>query len=305
MTSRARSLLDPARLASLFVPVAIALLLHATVLAPLREERGVQVPLKKVRAYRAEQLDELFTQNGYQWPPQGEVPRFAVRRLPVDLDSLTVDARKALFFRLALPLIVAENERVAKERELLLVLFAGDDLPPGSVEYRAVAAIARHYEVDGDVNGAATRALLLRRVDAIPVALALAQAADESAWGTSRFSREGNSLFGQWTWVRGEGLVPLRRAPGKGHLVRSFPELREGVRAYFYNLNVGHAYGEFRRRREQLRQAGRALDPMVLAGGLFRYSERGKVYVDEIRWLMQDNELPSVAETAVLRGVSD
>jgi len=283
------------------LPVALALLLAATVMAPVREELALEVPLERLRVRDAADLSENFATNGYAWPPLAAVPRISLKRLPADLDLLPVEEKKALFFRLVLPLVLAENERIANQRRFLLELFAAGDLPHGSREYRLASRLALAYRVEGDLNAPAVRALLLRRVDTVPVELALAQAANESAWGTSRFAREGNSLFGQWTWVRGKGLVPLRRAPGKGHLVRSFPDLRQGVRAYMHNLNAGHAYGYFRRMRERLRNAGKPMDAELLAAGLGRYSERGADYVEEIRALVRDNGLAAVSATALLR----
>jgi Bax protein len=287
--------------ATLLLPIGIAVLLCITVMAPMREERSVEVLLERIRATRASDLEALFKAADYAWPPSSGVPRLALKRLPKSMETLPIEIKKTLFFRLVLPLVLAENQRVSNQRELLLRLFSAGDLVHGSREFRLASHVALEYGVSGDLNSPRLRALLLRRIDRVPVALALAQAANESAWGTSRFAREGNSLFGQWTWVRGQGLVPFRRAPGKGHLVRSFSDLRMGVRAYIHNLNVGHAYGRFRGMRQAMRVAGKPLDPMALAVGLRRYSERGADYVEEIRWLMRDNRLLALSADAALR----
>ena len=132
---------------------------------------------------------------------------------------------------------------------------------------------------------------LLRRVDFIPTSLVLAQAANESAWGTSRFVREGNNLFGQWCFDPGCGIVPQQRRSGASHEVRQFATLRDAVRSYFFNLNTNFSYHPFRELRQEMRAQGRKLDSMVLAFGLNRYSERGRSYVDELQIMIVQNDL--------------
>ncbi len=117
----------------------------------------------------------------------------------------------------------------------------------------------------------------------------LAQAANESAWGTSRFTRVANNLFGQWTWQAAHGIVPASRPEGERYLVRKFPSLRDSVRDYLYNLNVGHAYEGLRRLRHEMRRRGQPLDAAILAAGLSRYSGRGAAYVEEIRRIIRGN----------------
>lgn len=236
-------------------------------------------------------LEALFADRGFQWPPEGTVPRIAVQRLPAGLAEAPIPEKKALFFRALLPLVLAENRQIERQRRVLQEAFAGGPAAVGRAGWGRAEAIAGRYGVDGDLRDPAVQRRLLLRVDRVPVALALAQAANESAWGASRFTREANSLFGQWTYREGAGVVPRRRREGAEHMVRAFPGLRASVRAYLHNLNTGHAYTAFRGMRARLRAAGQPLDPLVLAGGLVRYSERGWGYVKELRSMIRGNRL--------------
>jgi Bax protein len=287
------------QVAALFLPVFIAISLMLHLLLPLREEVRTNVHLARVATLDAVEAHRLLDAIGFEWPPQGPVPRIGFTRLPEGLDLLETDARKSVFLRLVLPLIIAENERIARERAWVEAALARGPLVAGSRAARELSHMALRYGVEGDLNDPEIRGWLLRRMDVVPVALALAQAANESAWGTSRFAREGNNLFGQWTWQHDAGLVPHRRARGARHLVRSYPDLRSAVRGYLHNINVGHAYVGLRYQRELLRKQGIKPDALTLAGGLVRYSERGEAYVDEVRTLIRSNGLMH-AESAAL-----
>ncbi|MDE1149002.1 MAG: glucosaminidase domain-containing protein [Azospirillaceae bacterium] len=134
---------------------------------------------------------------------------------------------------------------------------------------------------------------LLRRVDAVPVSMALAQAAEESGWGTSRFALHGNALFGQLTWSEEEkeGITPRNRHPGDTSRFRKFEDLLECVRVYMQNLNTHDAYAQFRATRASLRKQGKPLDTMLLLTTLDRYSELGPVYVKSLKSLIRSNSL--------------
>lgn len=132
---------------------------------------------------------------------------------------------------------------------------------------------------------------LVRRVDVIPTSLVLAQAANESGWGTSRFAREGNNIFGQWCFDEGCGLVPNKRGEDASHEVRAFASVDAAVRAYFRNLNTHPSYEDLRTLRASMRMQGLPLNSMVLARGLTRYSERGMDYVEELQAMIRVNEL--------------
>jgi Bax protein len=254
--------------------------------------------LHPVTVYDVNALERLFADLDYTWPPPPgrTVPRIAVEPLPVDYASIEdVQTRKSVFFRVLLPLVLAENARILRQRELLEDLYRSGMPPaPDSPQDRFLRQLMDEYRVPGDPADAELRAELLRRVDMIPVALVLAQAANESGWGTSRFARLGNNLFGVWTYREGAGIVPAARAEGETHALRVFDSLRDSVRDHLHNLNIGHAYGELRSLRAQIRAQGGTLDSLVLAGGLSRYSSRGEDYIGEIQAIIRSNHLRAV-----------
>ena len=206
--------------------------------------------------------------------------------LPDDAD---VAEKKRIFFSTLRPVILAENARIERLRAEVLAAREAD-------EPERVAEIAERFKIETWPEAGWEK--LLRRVDVAPPALALAQAASESNWGQSRFAREGANFFGQWCFSEGCGLVPDRRAEGATHEVATFGSVNAAVRAYLRNLNTGSAYEGFRKLRAQARAAGRPLDPIALAGGLGRYSERGQAYIDDIRSIIRTNR-------ALMRAPSD
>ncbi|MDN3516957.1 glucosaminidase domain-containing protein [Aquisalimonas lutea] len=261
-------------------------------LEPARHGAAAGPALTPITAHSAEQLADRLNALGYDWPPGGPVPRIHVRAFPHDLDTLSVDRRKAVFFRSILPLVLRENAGLRQQRGRLQGLLGSGALPPpDSPDGRFLQRMQERFRVSGDPGDAEVRRRLLRRVDTVPPALALAQAANESGWGTSRFTREGNNLFGEWTYQPGEGMMPARREEGATHRVRVFADLQASVRGYMHNLNAGSAYAELRRRRARARAQGGTPDGLDLAGGLLRYSERGEAYVREIRAMIRQNDL--------------
>ena len=276
---------------------AAAPLLVASLLArPYTDGWRVAPQLQPVRVTDAATLESLFDGYGYNWPPQQMVPPLAIKQFPADLQSLDSSRRKSLFFRALLPMVEAENARVRAQRRFIQERFAQGQLREGSRAWSQVGKLAEIYRVSGDINDPQVRAILLRRVDEVPPALMLAQAANESAWGNSRFAREANNLFGQWTYKQELGMVPARREEGARHYVRVFPDLRSSVRAYLRNINIGHAYLDLRRMRARMRAAGEPLDPFRLSNGLLRYSQRGEEYVNDIRTMMSVNGLDQLGQ---------
>lgn len=251
------------------------------------------VSMARLRADSAEALAAAFAGEDYRWPPEAgsSVPPLALTTLPPDLDSQTAADKKTLFLRALLPLVLYENRLIRADRTFLNAMFARGDWLDDSAEASALRALARRYKVDGDLRQAEVQAEMLRRVDEVPPSLALAQAANESGWGTSRFAQEGNSLFGQWTWGASAGLAPEGRAEGETYAVRTFPSLQASVRAYMHNLNAGHAYAEFRQIRENMRAGRRPLAGVLLADGLTAYSQRGPHYVEEIKFMIRSARL--------------
>ena len=203
------------------------------------------------------------------------------------------DNRQGFLDRLR-PLIERENRRLLDTRAELTGLFAALDNGGtlDAAQRKRVQTLSRKYRVDADPETvAAARAALLRKIDAVPLSMALAQAANESAWGRSRFAREGNNLFGIWTYDESKGIVPRQRAPGKKHLVRRFDSLSESVRYYLFTLNSHPAYAEMREIRARLRTAGKPLDGLALAEGLTRYSAKGAEYVRIIQDMIRRFDL--------------
>lgn len=219
-----------------------------------------------------------------------DVPRVYVSELPKDLDTVQpVEARKTIFLRALLPLVLRENERLRKDHERLAAirdtLRAGGTLEPAARRW-----LARLYERFAVEPGDLER--LLRRVDVVPASLALAQAAMETAWGTSRFVREGNALYGMWTWEDSvPGLVPRERPDDARHRVRAFRSLAESVRAYLHTLNTHWAYADFRQFRAVLRRSGRKPDGLALADEVSRYSQQRQRYTAQLRSVIRVNAL--------------
>ena len=228
------------------------------------------------------------------------VPHAYLVSLPPDLSDVPeTEERKRLFFQAVLPLILRANQEILADRRRLWQVQAdvrlGRRLAPGDRLWLVVMA-DRYKVARGDIDG------LLQRVDVVPPSLALAQAAEESGWGTSRFAQKGNAIFGQWTTADGRGLVPMRRDEDKDHKVRKFDELIDSVRAYMLNLNTHNAYRELRRARAELRRAGDPLAGLSLARFLTRYSERGDDYVRTIRGMIQSNGLDRLDDARLMRG---
>ena len=217
------------------------------------------------------------------------VPRFYLDELPRDLAHVSsVGAKKRIFIQTVLPVILRVNEELAAARWRVERL--GDRL----LWDGALTVADREWLVaTAELYGAAPFDVpaLLSRMDMVPPSLALAQAAAETGWGTSRFVREGNALFGQYTYRSVQGMVPERRDADRRHQVRRHDNLLAAVRAYAHNLNSHWAYEDFRHRRSQLRRADRPIDGYDLAGKLGRYSERRAAYIQTIRQIMRQNRL--------------
>lgn len=217
------------------------------------------------------------------------VPPLFMPRFATDLPTLeSAKLRKKVFIQTVLPLILQANAEVARERWKL------DDVLGEVAKGRAMSGeqrlslenLAQKYGVDfGDWSE------LRLRVREVPVSLALAQGAEESGWGTSRFARQGNAVFGQRTFSRGRGIVPREREAGEKYEVLRFGALLTSVRAYLWNLNTHFAYADFRAARAQGHARGGKPDSMSLIATLKRYSERGEAYIETIRTIIRFNRL--------------
>lgn len=212
--------------------------------------------------------------------------------------------RKKVFFDFILPMVRAANDEIRKDR--CYIETARNRRAELSVkERRRLQRLAEKYELTNfdDANDADWQTLL-RRADIVPASLALAQAANESAWGTSRFASVGNNYFGQWCFEKGCGLVPKRRDHKKTHEVKRFDSPQASVQSYIRNINTHRAYRELRNQRQAMRANNKTISGIGLAEGLRRYSERGEHYIDELQAMIRFNKLsqfdrpPSQAEVA-------
>ncbi len=198
-----------------------------------------------------------------------------------------VKTKKRKFFNALRPMVIAENKRIQQQRQFLLSIRDKQNL--NTQEQDKLNQLLKYYRLSRNKDGSVPWGELLKRVDTVPLELVLSQAANESAWGTSRFAREANNLFGQWCFTKGCGLVPARRNPGSTHEVAAFKSPQLSVRSYLRNLNTGRVYKDLRDIRAKARAEGRTASAHELAAGLSKYSERGQAYVKEIRAMIKYN----------------
>ncbi|MFG0606076.1 glucosaminidase domain-containing protein [Vibrio mimicus] len=219
----------------------------------------------------------------------GSAPDFSV--------IIDISQRKEAFFNYLKPGVMYENSRVLQERAILKRIkkdFADDHLSSSNLAQAQRLASAYSVELNQGNVDIAWFQEMFRRVDVIPQALVLTQAANESAWGTSRFAREANNYFGQWCYSWGCGLVPLERSAGAFHEVAKFDSVQDSIHGYFMNVNRNEAYRELRDIRFQLRK--KKVNPasdksaQAMSNGLLKYSERGEAYVQNLQAMMSVNQ---------------
>jgi len=261
--------------------------------APLPQKATLK-PVLQDTALSAKDLDHTYATLAYTitgiTTQNKAVPALFINKLPHDLkDGVSSQARKSIFLRTLLPLVLKINRELKKDRALVLSLRHRDalSLPIASADLIWLNAQFKRYKVTyGDFKS------LLTRLDQIPPSLALAQAAEESGWGTSRFARQGNALFGQWTFnPKDKGIVPAGRAPGKTHRIKAYDSVEDSLRDYAKNLNTHKAYAPLRKVRASMRKNREALDGRRLAATLDKYSERGTAYITSLHGLMDSNNL--------------
>jgi len=205
-------------------------------------------------------------------------------KLPKDLKTLgDTKTKRELFIKIVLPLILHENEKIIDDRKTLFKILGKNFNSPGEKVW--LNRRFKEYKIkDKDL------AELKMRMDIIPVSIALAQAANESGWGTSRFALEGNALFGQWTWSK-NGISPKNKDPDQNHKILQFQILKASVRAYKNNLNTHNAYKEFREVRAKLRQSGTNITGLALIKYLKNYAAIGEKYTKLIENIIVNNSL--------------
>ena len=221
------------------------------------------------------------------------VPNIIIAKFPNDFKNIySSSLKKELFIKVALPLIVKENENLISQNlkiERLKNRFS-------SINRREALWLRKkmeEYEVRNNSIGE-----LLMKIDAIPVSIALSQAAVESGWGSSRFASEGNALFGQYVWGDGKGIVPEERSEDEIHKIKSFKNLQSSVSSYMKNLNSNFHYDEFRLNRYVMRKNGINLDGIYLAEFLYNYSTE-EDYPEKIKKIIQSNGLDDFDEVKI------
>ena len=240
-------------------------------------------------------LEHQFKRYGYSLENLKDgVPPIILRSLPEDLESIASSKkRKSLFVRALLPMVLLANEEIATERKSLETIKRNYSLYKhinGSQQH-ILMTLAKRYRIDTNTyNTEQLFQKLEQRIDIIPADLALAQAANESAWGTSRFSKVANNLFGEWTFQQGQGIVPAGRPDGETYEIEKFNTVYDSVRSYLHNLNTHKAYKKLRQIRAEMRAEGDLPDGLSLAKGLIRYSTRGEEYINEIQLMIRHNK---------------
>lgn len=199
--------------------------------------------------------------------------------------------KKRAFFNYLLPEVKRQNERIMQMRVWLLGIRTEilHDMELHRSDEATLDVLSEQYKVEADSWSVEKIDELLMKVDVIPQELVLVQAANESAWGTSRFARKGYNFFGLWCFKKGCGFVPSRRNAGAEHEVAKFDDLSHAVSTYLTNLNRHPAYASLRNIRHQLRDKQQPITAEALADGLMSYSERGQAYIDELNDMIRIN----------------
>jgi uncharacterized FlgJ-related protein len=277
---------------------------------PAEPAKPPQRPTERIEIESHKDVEALFEKLGYT--PEAwqagirEVPRMYGTKIPrrwgeKTSKEVTVLTKKRIFFRVLAPLVLRSNELILRERAraegLASEIRAGRPLSPDDRQW--LRELAVHYKVidsvEAELDSAALDELLVR-IDIIPVSLALAQGAEESGWGTSRFAGEGNALFGQWSWDE-KAMKPEQQRRALGNYgIAAFETPLQSVMAHAQNLNTHRAYAELRARRAEMRRNGQSPTGRALAATLTRYSERGEAYVKTLYAIMDVNHLDAADE---------
>lgn len=244
----------------------------------------------------ASTIKQLFDETDYKLKDVREkklVKPVALTLLPAEIKMIeNTKKRKEFFIQIILPLILKENNNIRVDRKRLFNIINKSNNT--ELEKKWLSQKYKQYGIPSkDLS------VLKIRMDEIPVSLAIAQAAKETGWGTSRFALEGNALFGQWTWS-GEGLKPKESEKSEGHKVMKFNVLQASVRAYQRNLNTHSSYQEFRFARAKLRDEGKELDSLILSEFLNEYAETGEKYVEVLQQIIEQNNLKDFDDAKLL-----
>tara|TARA_B110000881_G_C18574107_1_gene517428 strand:- start:317 stop:1441 length:1125 start_codon:yes stop_codon:yes gene_type:complete len=241
-------------------------------------------------------IEQLFEETEYSLKNVREtklVKPIALSLLPEEIKKIeNTKRRKNLFIQIILPLILEENNKIKQDRiKLFSILNRNNN---SKIEKKWLNYMFKRYGVlKKDLS------TLKIRMDEIPVSLAIAQAAKETGWGTSRFALEGNALFGQWTWS-GEGIKPAGSDSDSTHKVMKFKILKASVRAYQRNLNTHSSYRNFRKVRAQQRDNKKKLNSLILVDYLDKYAETGKEYTKILKQIIKQNDLTDFDDVKLL-----
>ena len=244
----------------------------------------------------ASTIKQLFDDTNYSLEDVREnklVKPVALTLLPNEIKMIeNTKKRKEFFIQIVLPLILKENNNIKLDRKRLFSII--NKSKNTDLEKKWIEKKYKQYGI-----GSKDLSVLKIRMDEVPASLAIAQAAKETGWGTSRFAQEGNALFGQWTWS-GEGLKPKEADKNEGHKVMKFNVLQASVRAYQRNLNTHSSYKGFREERAKLRDEGKPLDSLILSKYLDQYAETGTEYVDVLQKIIKQNNLKDFDDAKLL-----
>jgi len=245
----------------------------------------------------ASTVKELFKDTNYSLKnirETGQVKPVKLSLLPKEIKNIqSTKEKKELFLEIILPLVLEENNRIRLDRKKLFSILNKNNNTDQEIRWLN-SKFKQYGVVKKDL------ATLKIRMDEVPVSLALAQAAKETGWGTSRFAIEGNALFGQWTWS-GEGIKPAGADSSDGdHKVMKFKVLKASVRAYQRNLNTHNSYREFRLARAIMRDNEEELDSLTLANYLDKYAATGKEYTIVLKKIIEQNSLKDFDKVKLL-----
>ena len=252
-------------------------------------------PLDSVRLSAAT-IEELFKSTNYNLEDVRKnklVKPIRLLLLPQEIKKIeNIKKRKEFFIQIILPLVIKENNSIKLDRNKLFNIL--NKSKNTKLDKNWLNTKFKQYNViNKDLS------TLKMRMDEIPASMAIAQAAKETGWGTSRFAQEGNALFGQWTWS-GEGIKPSDADDDSTHKVRKFNVLQASVKAYQRNLNTHSSYKDFRSARAEFRDKGRELDSMILSEYLDKYAETGKEYVKILQQIIRQNNLTDFDDAKLL-----
>ncbi len=254
-----------------------------------------QLPTDTVRL-NASTIEQLFKDTDYNLKDVRKkklVKPIALSLLPKEMKMIESSTKKKnLFIKIILPLILEENNRIKLDRKKLFSILNKNKNTNSEKKWLNLK-FKQYGVMNKDLS------TLKIRMDQIPVSLAIAQAAKETGWGTSRFAIEGNALFGQWTWS-GEGIKPAGADNDTSHKVMKFKILKSSVRAYQRNLNTHSSYKEFRMARAELRDNKMKLDSLILSNYLDSYAETGKQYVKILKQIIKQNNLTDFDDVKLL-----